>query len=209
MTLVCRLGWHRWVRDAGQVRCSRCRLVALTARPVQVRILWWLLVAAVAVSLTRAVLALDVRPAVEALASGGSTNETIRDAQSMINYSLYAGLALAAALAFLLVALRGPLTWARWTTVAVLGTALVGQLVNGALDRSVRPLLQGIVPEWFPFTQDCLELALLALTAAVVFLFLRPASREYFDDGLGDLDVREEDDLDRAQRAVRRRRTSS
>jgi hypothetical protein len=201
--LLCRLGWHRWTNVDGRVACRRCHAAAITARPVQVRIVWWLLVGIVVVSVVRAVAALAVRAEVDTFAARWLPMHLYRvqiaDARSVVSYSVFMGFALAVVLVPLVIALRGPFAWARWTAFGVLCASLLTQVFYISSDVS------DVIPGWYPLTHQLLELVLLAASGAVLVLLLHSSSGHYFDEGVGSRDAAD-DDFDRAMAAIRRRR---
>ena len=203
MGLFCRLGWHRWISADGRVTCRHCHAAPVAARPVQVRIVWWLLVGIVVVSVARVVAALAVRADVESFAAQWWPlhiyRAQIADARSVVSYSVFVGLTLAVVLVPLVVALRGPLGWARWTAFGVLCASLLTQVFYISSDVTV------VVPGWYPLTQQLLELVLLAASGTVLVLLLQAPSGHYFDEGVGRRDAGD-DDFDRAMAAIRRRR---
>jgi hypothetical protein len=210
MGLFCRLGWHRWTEIGGRVVCPRCRTAAVASRPRLVRIASWSLAGIAVVSLVRVVLALIVAPHVDEAearyaAVVGEIRTAVFEARDVLNYSVFAGFALAAVLVPVLVALRGPLGGARWAAVVVLCTSLMGQVVYIASDLS-GPLRWRIVPGWYPLTQQLIEVALLLASAAVVVILLHGTSREYFEEGVADVDA--DDAMERALAAVRQRRAA-
>lgn len=211
MPLFCRLGCHRWGRTAGRVVCPRCRTVAVAPRPRLVRIASWSLAAIAVVSLVRAVAALIVSPQVDEAAANyaalvGEVRTALFDAQDVLGYSVFAGFALAAVLVPVLLALRGPLSGARWAAIGVLCTSLMGQVIYIATDLSGGPLRWRIVPDWYPLTQQMIEVVLLVVSAAVLFMLLHGTTREYFEEGVADADA--DDAMDRALEAVRLRRAA-
>ncbi|GIF50279.1 hypothetical protein DFJ67_7933 [Asanoa ferruginea] len=203
MGLFCRLGWHGWTGADGQVACGRCRSVAVAARPVQVRIVWWSLVGIIVVSLARAAAALAVRADVEAFAAVWWPRHIYRaqiaDTRSVVSYSVFVGVILAVVLVPLVVALRGPLARAHWITFGVLCASLLTQVVYISND------VAQVVPGWYPLTQQLLELVLLVASGAVLVLLLHSASGLYFDEGVGRRDA-SDDDFDRAVAAIRKSR---
>jgi hypothetical protein len=201
--LFCRLGWHRWTSVDGRVACRHCQAAAIVARPVQVRIVWWLLVGIIVVSVARVAAALAVRADIEAFAARWWPLHVYRaqitDARSVVSYSVFVGVTLAVVLVPIVVALRGPLGWARWTAFGVLCGSLLTQVLYISSDAAEA------APGWYPLTQQLLELVLLVASGAVLVLLLHSSSGHYFDEGVGRRDAAD-DDFDRAVAAIRRRR---
>jgi hypothetical protein len=204
VTLFCRLGWHRWTDAGGRVACRDCTAAPIAARPVQVRIVWWLLVGMVVVSVTRALAALAVRADVEAFATRWWPQNVYRlqitDARSVVDYSVFMGFTLAVVLLPLVLTLRGPFSWARWTVFGVVCVSLVAQVLYISSD-----VADFVVPGWYPLTEQLLELTLLAASGTVLVLLLHSSSGHYFDEGVGRRDAAD-DDFDRAMAAIRKRR---
>ena len=212
MALFCRLGWHRWTETGGRVVCPRCRTVAIASRPRLVRIASWTLAGIAVVSVVRAVLALIVAPDVDEAEARyaalliGEIRTAVFEARDVLSYSVFAGLALAVVIVPVLLALRGPLSGARWAAVVVMCTSLMGQVVYISSDLSEGPLRWLIVPGWYPLTQQLVEVALLLASAAVVVLLLHGTSREYFEEGVAHADT--DDAMERALASIRERRAA-
>ncbi|SNT62871.1 hypothetical protein SAMN05421812_114207 [Asanoa hainanensis] len=211
MALFCRLGWHRWTDSGGRVLCPRCRSVAVAPRPRLVRIASWTLVAIALVSVVRALVAVIVTPHVDEAeqqfgALVGEVQTAVYETRDVLGYSIVAGVLLAALLVPVLLALRGPLSGARWATVGLLSASLMGQILFVASDLSGGPLRWRIVPRWYPLTQQLIELVLMLASAAVIVLLLHGTSREYFEEGIADADA--DDDMERALAAARARRAA-
>ncbi|GIF72356.1 hypothetical protein Asi02nite_18740 [Asanoa siamensis] len=176
------------------------------------RVVLWLLAGIVVVSLARAVAALTVRPGVRRAAAGDLMRDTLGrtavfDTQDVVTYGVVAGLALAAVLLAVLLALRGPVSGARWATLGVLCVALLGQVLYISTDLAGTPVRLGVVPGWYPLTQQLIEVVLLLASAAALTLLLHGSVREYFEEGVTDADAGP-DGFDRALDAVRRRRAA-
>ncbi|GAA1883569.1 hypothetical protein GCM10009687_59940 [Asanoa iriomotensis] len=202
------MGWHGWVREGGRAVCPRCRKAAVAERPVQLRIVSWLLVIVVVGSVARAVAALNARSVVYLYSLDDPRTPTnVIDARSVLDYSVFAGFATAVVLAAIVLALRGPLSAARWAALGVLCTSLLGQVVYIGVDLADDARGSGLVPTWYPLTQQGIEVTLLLASAAAVLLLLHGAVRDYFEEGVVDADVAG-DDLGRALEAVRRRRAA-
>ncbi|GIF67749.1 hypothetical protein Ais01nite_57840 [Asanoa ishikariensis] len=211
MALFCRLGWHRWTDSGGRVLCPRCRTAAVAPRPRLVRIASWTLVVIAVVSVVRALAAVIVAPHVDEAeaqfaALVGEVETAVYETRDVLGYSIVAGVLLAAVLVPVLLALRGPLSGARWAAVGVLSASLMGQILFIASDLSEAPLRWGIVPGWYPLTQQLIELVLILASAAVIVLLLHGTSREYFEEGVADAD--EDDVMERALAAARARRAA-
>ncbi|MEV4537227.1 hypothetical protein AB0J82_25950 [Asanoa sp. NPDC049518] len=211
MALLCRLGWHRWTDSGGRVLCPNCRTVAVAPRPRLVRLASWTLVAIGVVSVIRALVAVLVTPHVDEAerqfaAVVGEVETAVYETRDVLGYSILAGVLLAVVLVPVLLALRGPLSGARWATIAVLSASLMGQILFVASDLSGGALRWGIVPDWYPLTQQMIELVLMLASAAVIVLLLHGTSREYFEEGIADADA--DDDMERALAAARARRAA-
>jgi len=211
MPLFCRLGWHRWRATDARVICPRCRMAAVAPRPRLLRIASWSLVAIGVVSLVRAITALIVSPQVDEAAATygqliGEVRTALYDTRDILGYSVFAGFALTVVLVPVLAALRGPLGGARWAAIAVVCTSLLGQIMYIATDLAGGPLRWRIVPDWYPLTQQMIEVGLLLASAAVLFLLLHATTREYVEEGIVDADA--DDPMDHALEAIRRRRAA-
>ncbi|MDG4826734.1 hypothetical protein O7635_33205 [Asanoa sp. WMMD1127] len=211
MSMSCRLGWHRWATSDGRIVCPRCRGAAVAPRPIQVGVAAGLLVGIAVVSGLRAVAALSARPLVDEAAAGPLMRDTagraaVFDALDVTAYSTVAGFGLAAVLVPVLIGLRGPLSGARWTALGVLFVSLLGQVLFISTDLADGPMRLGVVPGWYPLTQQAFETVLLLASAAVVVLLFHGASREYFEEGVVNVDA--DDAMERALESIRRRRAA-
>ena len=80
----------------------------------------------------------------------------------------------------------------------------LGQVTFMTSDPTVRAVHERLLPAWFPGAQHSLELSLLLTTLGAVILLLHESSATYFDEGLIDLDAR--DEMGEVFEIVRRKR---
>jgi hypothetical protein len=122
-------------------------------------------------------------------------------------YDAYGGFALAAILAVVLVGMRGVGAWSRWTALLLLPLFMLGQVLFITSDPTVGAAREGLLPPWYPGAQHAIELPLFLDTLAAVILLAHESSGSYFDEGLIDLDTR--DEMGEVFDIVRRKRGSS
>ena len=179
--------------------CRRYQQVA-AARPRQVLIAWWLLVAVGVLSLVNGVIGLVVRPGFDIAAARlreavpPEGRQVLAELSSALTYDVVFGLGMAVVVTPLLAGLRGPLRWARITALVVLLADLLAQVVfigsNPAGWAEPRPgtsfpeLWDWLVPDWYGPSQHTTEILLLAVSVAAVVLLCLEAAREYFAEGL-------------------------